>query len=143
MGRPLEKDVLGTQVLRSYATGEAGIRASGYFAADGGTLRTDYQLVKQRGAKSFVVVRLASEEFIESESQSDLTSTNLRVGTLVVGTPAAEGEIQILGSNNGQIPGTVAIAKLTKRIATDFSGNRYTWYLENDSSADVIVLTAI
>jgi hypothetical protein len=37
----------------------------------------------------------------------------------------------------------VPIAKITKRVATDFSGVRYTWYLENDSSTDVIVLTAI
>jgi hypothetical protein len=35
------------------------------------------------------------------------------------------------------------IAKITKRVATDFSGNRYKWYLENDSSNDYIVLTAI
>jgi hypothetical protein len=37
----------------------------------------------------------------------------------------------------------VAIAKITKRVATDFSGNRYTWRLENDSSADYIVLTPV
>jgi hypothetical protein len=143
MGRPLKKDVLGTNAIRSYASGEAGIRASGYFAADGATLRTDYQIVKQRGAKTYVVQRQATDNFTDSESQGDLVSTNLRTGTLVSGTPAAEGQIQILGSSNGQVPGTVAIAKLTKRVATDFSGNRYTWYLENDSSADVIVLTAI
>jgi len=142
MGRPLKKDVLGTNVIRSYSTTEAGIRMSGYFAADSG-LQTDYQAVKQRGAKTYVVQRLATDAFTDSESQGDLTSTNLRVGTLVVGTPAAEGELQLLGSSNAQVPGTVAIAKLTKRIATDFSGNRYTWYLENDSSADVIVLTAV
>jgi hypothetical protein len=51
--------------------------------------------------------------------------------------------MRILGSTNGQLPATVAIAKLTKRIATDFSGNRYTWFLDNDSSGDVLVLTAI
>ena len=35
------------------------------------------------------------------------------------------------------------IAKITKRVATDFDGVRYTWRLENDSSADIIVLTPI
>jgi hypothetical protein len=35
----------------------------------------------------------------------------------------------------------VAISKLQKRTATDYNGNRYSWYLENDSSADFIVLT--
>ena len=142
MGRPLKKDVLGTNVIRSYSTSEAGIRMSGYFADDSG-LQVDYQAVKQRGAKTYVVQRLATDAFTDSESQGDLVSTNLRVGTLVVGTPAAEGELQLLGSTDGQIPATVAIAKLTKRIATDFSNNRYTWYLENDSSADIIVLTAV
>ncbi len=67
----------------------------------------------------------------------------VEIGKLVSGQPAAEGEIRILGSTDGQSPGTVAIAKLTKRVATDFSGNRYTWYLDNDSSADVLMLTAI
>jgi hypothetical protein len=48
------------------------------------------------------------------------------------------------GSTTGNLDtGLVAIAKITKRVATDFSGNRYTWFLENDSSADYIVLTAI
>jgi len=43
-------------------------------------------------------------------------------------------------SNSGA---EVNIAKITKRVATDFSGNRYTWVLENDSTNDYIVLTAI
>jgi hypothetical protein len=62
---------------------------------------------------------------------------------LVSGTPAANGEIRIRGSVTGQTPGDVAIAKITKRIATDFSGNRYKWYLDNDSSADVLVLIPV
>jgi hypothetical protein len=48
------------------------------------------------------------------------------------------------GSTTGNLDtGLVAIAKITKRVSKDFSGNRYTWYLESDSSADYIVLTAI
>lgn len=142
MGRPLSKDVLGTKVTRSYTTGEAGIPVKGYFAADEGA-QTDYQIVKQRGKSTFVVMRTATDAFTNSESMSSITAANLRVGTLVATTPDAEGEIQILGSTTGLIPPTVAIAKLTKRIATDFSGNRYTWYLDNDSSGDVLVITAV
>ena len=39
----------------------------------------------------------------------------------------------------------VAIAKITKRVATDFSGNKYTWVMSqyDDSSGDQILLTAI
>ncbi len=144
MGRPLKKDVRGTKVTRSFASGEVGIKVEGYF---GGALNTDYQIVKQRGAKSFVVMRQATDNFTEAESiPGTITGTNLKVGTLVSGQPATNGEIRILGfTNQGQAAnnGAVAIAKLTKRIARDFSGNRYTWYLESDSSADYIVLTAV
>jgi hypothetical protein len=52
--------------------------------------------------------------------------------------------MRIRGSTTGLLDqNLVAIRKLTKRIAIDFSGNRYKWFLENDSSADYIVLTAL
>ena len=35
----------------------------------------------------------------------------------------------------------VAIKKLTARVAVAFDGTRYKWTLQNDSSADYIVLT--
>lgn len=140
MGRPLFKDVNGVKATRSYTTTQAGIKVQGYF---GGSLASDYQIVKQRGAKTFVVLSTATDEFTEAESISGITAANLNVGTLVSGEPAANGEIRILGSTAGQTPGDIAIAKITRRIATDFSGNRYTWYVDNDSSGDVLVLTAI
>jgi hypothetical protein len=94
-------------------------------------LRTDGIIIKQRGAKTYVVARVG-------------TPTTTFTCTLVSGTPAALGELSIRGSTTGNLDADlVAIAKLTKRVATDFSGNRYTWYLESDSSADYIVLTAI
>lgn len=142
MGRPLFKDVLGTKVKRSFATTEAGLKLEGYFTADSG-LQSDYQIVKQRGAKTFVVMRQATDNFTESESISGITAANLRTGKLVSGEPAANGEIRLRGSTTGNIPGNVAVAKLTRRLAYDFSGNKYTWYLDNDSSGDVLVLTAI
>jgi hypothetical protein len=140
MGRPLKKDVRGTNVIRSFTGTQAGILVQGYF---GGELQSDYQIVKQRGRSTYVVVRTDDDEFTDAESQGSLTGTDLKVGKLVVDEPAANGEIRIRGSVTGQTPGEVSIAKLTKRIATDFSGNRYTWFLDNDSSADVIVLTAV
>ena len=141
MGRPLKKDVFGTKVTRTFVS-EAGIKVAGYFS---GALNTDYQIVKQRGAKTFVVMRQATNNFTEAESiPGSITGTNLRIGTLVSGTPSANGEIRIQGSTSGTVDqNLVAIAKFTKRIATDFSGNRYKWFLENDSSADYIVLTAV
>jgi hypothetical protein len=127
MGRPLKKDVLGTEVLGSYTEAAAGIRCNFH---DGSTVRTDGILMKQRGAKTFVVARVG-------------TPGTIFTCVLVSGTPAA-GEMRIQGSTTGLLDqNLVAIAKITKRVATDFSGNRYTWFLDNDSSGDVLTLTAI
>jgi ribosomal protein L18 len=140
MGRPLKKDIYGTKVTRSFTGAQAGILVEGYF---GGSLATDYQIVKQRGKSTYVFISTATDEFTEAEKVGSITGTNLKVGKLVATQPDANGEIRILGSTTGQTPGTTAIAKLTKRIATDFSGNRYKWYLDNDSSADVLVLIPV
>ncbi len=141
MGRPLKKDVYGTKVTRSFTGAQAGIVVQGYF---GGSLASDYQIVKQRGKSTYVVLKTSTDAFTEAESiPGSITGTNLKVGKLVSGTPAANGEIRILGSATGQTPGDIAIAKLTKRLAYDFSGNKYKWYLDNDSSADVLVLIAV
>lgn len=140
MGRPLKKDVFGTKVTRSFTTTEAGIVVQGYF---GGALGQDYQIVKQRGKKTFVVLKSSVDAFTDAESQGGITGTNLRTGVLVAAEPSVNGQIRIRGSVTGQTPGDVAIAKITKRIATDFSGNRYKWFLDNDSSADVLVLIPV
>ena len=133
MGRPLRNDINGVDVRASYENLNAGVRCQFYDTE----LRTDGAIVRQRGAKTYVVTQLAN---LAANLES---STSTSVCVLVSGEPAAAGQMRILGATNDQVPGTVAIAKLTKRVATDFSGNRYTWYLENDSSADVIRLTAI
>jgi hypothetical protein len=57
--------------------------------------------------------------------------------------PDSDGEMRINGYIDGNGSAPTPIAKITKRVATDFNGKRYTWYLENDSSSDYIVLTAL
>ena len=127
MGRALKKDINGVDVIGTPAS-NTGITCEFY---DGSTNQTDGILIKQRGSRTYVVARIG-------------TPGTLFTNTLVTGTPSAAGEMRIRGSTTGNLDtGLVSIAKLTKRVATDFSGNRYTWYLENDSSADYIVLTAI
>jgi hypothetical protein len=133
MGRPLAKDINGVNVIGE-ADGNTGVRVEFYDT----TLRTDGAIVKQRGAKTFVV---AQEANIDTTNLKDSTSTSVCV--LKDGAPNAAGEMRLFGyvaSNSGA---EVNIAKITKRVATDFSGNRYTWVLENDSTNDYIVLTAI
>ena len=134
MGRPLRKDVNGVDVIGTPATASTGITCEFY---DGATNQVDGILIKQRGSRTYVVARIGSPGTLFTNS-------------LVTGTPAAAGEMRIRGYNSGgsgqgvQVTANlVSIAKLTKRVATDFSGNRYTWFLENDSSADYIVLTAL
>lgn len=134
MGRPLKKDIYGTEVLASYVNSSAGIKCEFYDSA----LRTDGVLIRQRGAKTYVVARVGT---LNATSPEDSTGTATCV--LQADEPSAAGQMRILGSTNGLLPATVAIAKLTKRVATDFNGNRYTWFLDNDSSGDVLVLTAI
>ena len=128
MGRPLRKDVNGVDALNTPASTATGITCEFY---DGATNQTDGILIKQRGASSFMVARIGSP-------------ATRYVARLVTGTPAAAFEMRIRGSTTGNLDtGLVSIRKLTKRIAIDFSGNRYKWFLENDSSADYIVLTAL
>jgi hypothetical protein len=73
MGRPLKKDVYGTKVTRSFTGAQAGILVEGYF---GGTLATDYQIVKQRGKSTYVVISTATDEFTEAEKVGSITGTN-------------------------------------------------------------------
>ena len=127
MGRPLRKDVNGVDVLNTYASANTGIRVEFH---DGTALRTDGILIKQRGAKTFVVARIG-------------TPSVLTTAVVKNGAPSTAGEMRMFGYIGGNGTSATNIAKITKRVATDFSGNRYTWVLENDSSNDYIVLTAI
>lgn len=129
MGRPLKKDVNGVDVRFDYTNANAGIKVSFH---DGSTVQTDGIVVKQRGAKTFMVARVG-------------TPLTRFTRVLVSGTPAA-GQMRLVGyTNQGGAAdnGVKAIAKITKRVATDFDGVKYTWYLENDSSEDYIVLTPV
>jgi hypothetical protein len=135
MGRPLRKDILGTDVIGTPLGTARGVRVEAFF---GGAAFTDATynttsnyayIVKQRGAKTFVV--------------TNQTGTARVPCVLQAAVPSANGQMRINGYVAGGTGATTPIRKLTKRVATDFSGNRYTWKLENDSSSDYIVLTPI
>ena len=131
MGRPLFKDVNGDKVIGTGAGATTGIRVDFH---DGSALRTDGIIIKQRGAKTFVVARVGDIG----------TTANYRTAVLQSTAPDAAGEMSLVGYVGGNAVNNLKfIAKITKRVATDFAGIRYTWRLENDSSADIIVLTPI
>lgn len=145
MGRPLRKDVNGVDVIGTFGaktgdlSSEAGIRVQ-YF--DGSEVKDNAVIVKQRGARSYVCA--VDDE--EGSIAENLTKTSpVFLGKLQKDEPAAEGQIRIRGSLSGTYPGDIAIAKLTKRVATDFDGNRYNWQMTNfeDSTGDAIQLTPI
>jgi hypothetical protein len=125
MGRPLRKDVNGVDVINTYVS-NTGIRVDLYDTQ----LRDDGIILKQRGAKTFVVARVG-------------TPTTRITATLVSGTPNAAGQMNLFGFIGGNGAQRTNLAKITKRVATDFTGKRYTWQLVNDSSNDYIVLTAL
>ncbi len=152
MGRPLRKDVFGTDVIGTFAS-DTGVRVEFY---DGSTNQTDGVIIKQRGSRTFVVCRVGDIG----------TTANYVTAKLVDTTPNAAGEMRLMGYVGGNgVNNQVPISKITKRVATGFPSSpvlssglwnsedsnastnhdqiRYTWYLENDSSADFIVLTPI
>ena len=129
MGRPLRKDVLGVDAINTYATSSTGIRVEIYDSA----LRIDGVIIKQRGAKTFTCTRIGTIG----------TGTAYANYVLKNGAPSAAGEMRLFGYNPTNSGAEVNIRKITKRLVTDFSGNKYTWKLQNDSSNDYIELTAI
>ena len=46
----------------------------------------------------------------------------------------------IIGYYNGQ---AINVMKLSNKIATDFSSNRYKWAVSDDSTTNVLVLTDV
>ena len=93
-------------------------------------------IIKQRGARTFVVTRNAN---------IGTTSTYV-TAVLQSATPSAYGQMKMVGyTDPGVDASAVAIRKITKRVAIDFSGNRYTWRMSDfqDSTGDIIILTAI
>ena len=124
MGRPIRKDILGTDVIGTPATSSTGITVK----------FSDGVIIKQRGAKSFVVCQVGNIG----------TTSAYTTAVLKNGTPSAAGEMQMIAyTAGGPDASATNVAKITKRIITDFSGNRYTWFLDSDSSADQIILTPL
>lgn len=134
MGRPLRKDVLGVDVINTFVGAETGVRIEFFDTA----LRTDGVIVKQRGAKTFKVCQVANIAGNQGKDSTDFTTAVLKNSE-----PIAVGEMRLFGYVGTNSGNEVNIAKITKRVATDFSANRYNWVLENDSSNDYIVLTPI
>jgi hypothetical protein len=129
MGRPLRKDILGVDAINTFTGAETGVRVEIYDTQ----LRDDGVIIKQRGAKTFTCTRVG--DIADGDTFAKYV--------LVSDSPNAAGEMSLFGWNPSNGGSRVNLRKITKRVATDWSGNKYTWILQNDSSNDYIVLTPI
>ncbi len=142
MGRPLRKDVNGVDVIGTFGTNTPGDKQAGIRVEFFDTqLRTNGYIVRQRGARTYVVSNATP---VENLTQTTPVTTCV----LQAAEPSAAGQMRIRGflAGSGETEaGGIAIAKLTKRVATDFDDNRYNWEMTNfeDSSGDAIKLTPI
>jgi hypothetical protein len=131
MGRPVKDDVNGVQVFGTYASTNVGIRV---VANIGGTVRDDVYILKQAGTRAYRV-------FDVSDSATGLCRlVNKEAGNLATGEMVMSGRV---AADSDQATNKRRLRKLTKRIATDFSGVRYKWYMADDSGSDDILLVAL
>jgi hypothetical protein len=131
MGRPVKKDVNGVQVFGTYAGTAVGIRV---VANIGGTVRDDVYILKQAGTRAYRVFDVSDSataqcRLVNKEGANLLTGEMVMTGRVAVDTDQATNKRRI--------------RKLTKRIATDFSGIRYKWSMADDSGSDDILLVAL
>ena len=109
MGRPLKKDVNGVNVIGSAAYGSAGEKDAGITVEFFDTaLHTDGAIIKQRGAKTYVVAAMGD---IYDENIN--FSENTIACTLQEDEPSAAGQMRITAVD--QSGNSVYVAKLTKR----------------------------
>ena len=131
MGRPVKKDVNGVEVFGTYASTAVGIRV---IANISGTIRDDVYIIKQKGTRAYTVFDVSDSatqlcRLVDKDSDKLSTGEMLMTGRVTADTDQA---------TNGR-----RIRKLTKRIATDFTGARYKWQMADDSGSDDILLVAL
>jgi len=128
MGRPLNKRYFGA------TEGSAG--------TEGNNLTVMCKIGANTAVGNGVILSQRSETKFNCHDDPDGTSGNSGVCTLVDKAIGALGDNEMIlqGFVGG---GTVNIRKVQNRTMIDFDNNRYTWTVDDDSSANVLVLTAI
>jgi hypothetical protein len=130
MGRPVKRDINGVLVFGDYTSTAVGIRVVAFFGA---SVRDDVFIEKQKGSRRYKVV--------------DKSDSTFAVCKLVnKAAPTANGEMVMTGrvaADANDATNKRTIAKLNKRIATDYNGVRYKWSLADDSSSDDILLVTL
>jgi len=126
MGRPINKKWFG-QVGLGTGTGLNTGNTLPIIANVGAGQFNGY-ILKQRATRKFKV------ESIDQTQSGNVTLVDKTTGVLA-------GEGALVGIIIGT--GPVAIKKLTRHHAVDFTGHKYTWTLQDDSTETLIILSAI
>jgi len=94
----------------------------------------DLYILEQKGARRFRVFSAANGigvcTLVNDDGSSEIGDNEMVLRGFIGGNPGAAGT-------------AVYIRKISGKKAYDFSGNAYTWYVDDDSSQNVLVLTAI
>lgn len=129
MGRPLNKRYFGTTASGGDESNEENLSVS---VKVGANAATDLGIIlSQRSETKFKV------------DDNPAGTGNEGICTLVNKATAAlaANEMSLQGFIAGQ--NAVYIRKVQNRTMTDFDNNRYTWAIEDDSTSNILVLTAI
>lgn len=129
MGRPINKRYLGTLASTDGGTMPEGDDAFNLTAI----VKVATNSVSESG---FVLRQRAETRFKVSDG------SNEGVCELVDKDVPGDNEMVLKGYINGSGDG-VNIRKLHNRTMIDFDNNRYTWEIQDDSTANLLVLTAI
>jgi len=132
MGRPLNK--------RYFGATEGG---SGDLSSEG-TLTAIVKVGTNAVSELGVILSQRSEtKFkVSDDAQGDIEGANVGVCVLVDKDVPADNEMVLKGYVAGTGDG-VNIRKLQNRTMLDFDNNRYTWEIQDDSTSNILVLTAI
>ena len=128
MGRPLNKRYFGTVL------DEVGAEASE-------NLTVSVKVGANTASATGIILSQRSETKFKVDDSNDGTG-NEGICTLVNKATGALGnnEMSLQGFVSGN---AVYIRKVQNRTMIDFDNNRYTWEIQDDSTANILVLTAI
>jgi hypothetical protein len=118
---------------------------------DGTNITINCQVASNAESQTGYIIRQrSSNKFLVNDTKNGTKTTpsgsgtgNVSVCTLVNKADGAldANEMSIMGYVNGG--SQVRIKKFYNRTCRDFSNNRYKWVVQNDSTASLLVLTAI
>ena len=115
-----------------------------YFGAlaDGTNITINCQVAgNSESAVGIILSQRSVNKFNVDDSKTG--GGNIGICTLVDKADGALGANEMSINAQDAQGGTIRIAKLYNRTVKDFSNNRYTWEIENDSTTSIMRVTAI